>query len=116
MQIQYYNAQDAANPAWEAVPGLVNNTELVVPATDVDPEFHYPFGVVGTNTIEFSAPTGWSSFSGKYSIRIFDQGNQLGAFNITAISVTIVEHVTEIAVILNAVSFKHLTLPTIYYV
>ena len=95
LQIQYYNAQDAANPAWEAVPGLVNNTELVVPATDVDPEFHYPFGVTGTNTIEFSAPTGWSSFSGKYSIRIFDQGNQLGAFNITAISVTIVEPVTD---------------------
>ena len=95
LQIQYYNAQEAAKPTWEAVPGLVNNTELVVPKTDEDPEYRYPFGVAGENTIEFSAPTGWSSESGKYSIRIFDQGNQLGAFNITAISVTIVEPVTD---------------------
>jgi hypothetical protein len=94
-QVQYYNASDPLKPAWEALPGLVNNTERIVPATDTDPEFKFPFGVTGTNTIEFSAPTGWTSDSGKYSIRMFDYGNQLGAFNITAISVTIVEPVTD---------------------
>lgn len=93
-QVQYYNAQDPAKPAWEPLGGLVNNTSA--PGEDPGSEFVYPLGMMGEQTIEFDVPTGWSPLEGgPYIIRMFDPGVVLGPCTISAASVTIVEPVAD---------------------
>lgn len=93
-QVQYYNAQRPVNDAWETLGSLVNNTAADGPDSQ-DPKLVYPFGVTGTQTIEFDPPLGWSSFTGYYYIRFFDAGHDLSSFTITAATVTIVEPVSD---------------------
>lgn len=93
LQVQYYNNQDPAKPTWEALGGLVNNTSAEGP--DPGSEFVYPLGMMGTQTIEFDAPTGWSPLGGQYIIRLFDQAVDLGPCTISAASVTVIEPVAD---------------------
>lgn len=87
LQIQYYNAQDADMPTWEAVGGVVNTTNVGTG------EHIIPFGQDGS--IEFDPPTGWTLDDGYYTIRIFDQETEIDQFYVQSCTVTIVEPVTD---------------------
>lgn len=87
LQIQYYNAQDADAPTWEAVGGVVNTTNVGTG------EHIIPFGQDGY--IEFDPPTGWTLDDGYYTIRIFDQETEIDQFYVQSCTVTIVEPVTD---------------------
>jgi hypothetical protein len=91
-QVQYYNAEDVLRPAWESLGQLVNNSAA---GPDPGETAITPFGVVGTQTIEFAAPAGWRPLGGQYIVRMFDQAADLEAFGLTAVSVTIVEPVED---------------------
>jgi hypothetical protein len=92
--VQYYNNSDPAGPQWEAVPGLVNNT-LGQQYGSLGGLYNIPFGQLGTNTIEFDMPPGWSPKDGYYQIRMGDRDIDLTPFTLTAASVTMIDPVAD---------------------
>jgi hypothetical protein len=98
LQIEYYNG--AASLAqqvniWESFGSLVNNTAAPGPDPNGEPDNNYPFGVTGTNTIEFDAPLNWTAWEGAYTMRFRDEGHDLTPFIISAITVTVLEPVSD---------------------